>query len=144
MLYSGGCGMLARAVSSWQSKIGRCQLLGAAGFAAGCAAAVHLTAYSVSLSSSACSDAVVQGSSAGGNDTIAAALQRILQRLRCIESRLDGNQSVLVVGGGIVGASIALHLTRAGCEVCLVEADGTCRPSVLFHSPQHALASITI
>jgi hypothetical protein len=58
------------------------------------------------------------------NDAMAAVLEGFSQRLRRIESTLEGHRNVLVVGGGIVGASIALQLSRQGCQVCLVEADG--------------------
>ena len=68
------------------------------------------------------------------NEAVAAVLERVSQRLRRIESSLEGHRSVLVVGGGIVGASIALQLTRQGCQVCLVEADGKPRHSVALCS----------
>ena len=69
-------------------------------------------------------ESVTVCSSCDENEAVAAVLERVSQRLRRIESSLEGHRSVLVVGGGIVGASIALQLTRQGCQVCLVEADG--------------------
>ena len=110
--------MLAHAASNLRTRSSRHRwLLGAvAGFAAGSAGCVAAAASLRAASADA--------SSSEQDVEIAAALEQFSQRLRRIESRLDTSCRVLVVGGGIIGSSIALQLTRQGCRVCLVEADG--------------------
>ena len=99
--------------------------LGAAGLAAAGLAAL--------LKPAAASD---PAASSEDDAAVAASLEGVSQRLRRIESSLDGQRRVLVVGGGIVGASIALQLTRQGCQVCLVEADGASKPTQLSFNAQ--------
>src|SRR5262249_48039857 len=43
------------------------------------------------------------------------------QEPRSQMSRLPAAADVVVVGGGVIGTSIAFHLAEAGVEVCLVE-----------------------
>ena len=111
-------GLLTGAVSR---RFGRV-LLAAGGAAAACGAAAASVANSESSGGGG-------GGGGGGGDgdaglTTIAALEAIAQRLGRVESKLEPQRSVLVVGGGIVGTSIALQLTRQGCRVCLLEADG--------------------
>ncbi|MEM7283013.1 MAG: FAD-dependent oxidoreductase [Pseudomonadota bacterium] len=42
----------------------------------------------------------------------------------CLPSRIDGTQRFLVVGAGIVGASIAYHLAKAGASVTVIDKSG--------------------
>lgn len=108
--------MLAYAAKHLRTRTSRWLLGAVAGFATG-SGCVVAAAHSLRAASA-------DASSSEQDDEIAAALEKFSQRLCRIESRLDTSCRVLVVGGGIIGSSIALQLTRQGCRVCLVEADG--------------------
>ena len=49
----------------------------------------------------------------------------------------SGKPSVLVVGAGLIGSSVALHLSQKGCPVAVLEAAG--QPA----AGQHAICSFT-
>lgn len=111
--------LLARAVARVGgggdiASSGRRSLLVAAG-AGCCAAAAALASSAAGPLSTKCEQGV----------SVPGALEAIDKRLRRIECTMSAEpeRSVLVVGAGIVGASIALQLSRQGCSVTVLEAD---------------------
>lgn len=56
---------------------------------------------------------------------------------------MDGTHQVLIVGGGLVGASLALALDRAGVPATLVEAAPSPLPEV-FDQRNLSLAETTV
>jgi NADPH-dependent 2,4-dienoyl-CoA reductase/sulfur reductase-like enzyme len=55
-----------------------------------------------------------------GASTLLASLDGLTRNARAATPAVAASQSIVIVGGGILGASLAYHLTQRGAKVTLL------------------------